>query len=65
MRLQVDVGLLLTKETVDWWDLPQFRFAPVDVSENAQRALMDVSLLFVMNLVLFMVSFLIFIKVEV
>ncbi|RKU37336.1 hypothetical protein C6496_09590 [Candidatus Poribacteria bacterium] len=50
---------------VDWWDLPQFRFARADVSENAQRALTDVSLLFVMNLVLFMGSFLIFIKVEV
>ena len=50
---------------VDWWDLPQFRFERADVSENAQRALADVSLLFLMNLVLFMVTFLIFIKIEV
>ena len=50
---------------VDWWDLPQFRFARADVSENVQRALTNVSLLFVMNLVLFMGSFLIFIRVEV
>ena len=50
---------------VDWWDLPRFRFEQADVSENAQRALMDVSLLFLMNLVLFMAAFLIFIKVEV
>ncbi|MDE0011312.1 MAG: ABC transporter permease subunit [Candidatus Poribacteria bacterium] len=50
---------------VDWWDLPRFRFAPADVSENAQRALADVSLLFLMNMVLFVVTFLIFVKVEV
>ena len=51
--------------TVDWWDLPRFRFERADVSENAQRALADVSLLFLMNLILFMVTFLIFIKAEV
>ena len=51
--------------TVDWWDLPRFRFAPADVSENAQRALADVSLLFLMNMVLFAVTFLIFVKTEV
>ncbi len=50
---------------VDWWDLPRFRFEQVDVSENAQRALSDVSLLFLMNLILFIGTFLIFIKVEV
>lgn len=50
---------------VDWWDLPQFRFERADVWENAQRALADVSLLFLMNLILFIVTFLIFIKVEV
>ena len=50
---------------VDWWDLPRFHFERADVSENAQRALTDVSLLFLMNLILFMVTFLIFIKVEV
>ena len=51
--------------TVDWWDLPRFRFERADISENAQRALVDVSLLFLMNLILFIVTFLIFIKVEV
>ena len=51
--------------TVDWWDLPRFRFERADVWENAQRALADVSLLFLMNLILFIVTFLIFIKVEV
>ncbi len=50
---------------VDWWDLPRFRFARAGIWENAQRALADVSLLFLMNLVLFMVTFLIFIKIEV
>ena len=50
---------------VDWWDLPRFRFERADVSENAQRALADVSVLFLMNLILFMVTFLIFIKAEV
>ena len=50
---------------VDWWDLPRFRFERADVSENAQRALADVSLLFLMNLILFIVTFLIFIKTEV
>ena len=50
---------------VDWWDLPRFRFARAGVWENAQRAMADVSLLFLMNLVLFMVTFLIFIKIEV
>ncbi len=51
--------------TVDWSDLPRFRFARADVSENAQRALTDMSLLFLMNLVLFMVTFLILVKIEV
>ena len=51
--------------TVDWWDLPRFRFERADAWENAQRALSDVSLLFLMNLILFIVTFLIFIKVEV
>ena len=50
---------------VDWWDLPRFRFVRADVWENTQRALADVSLLFLMNLILFIATFLIFIKVEV
>ena len=51
--------------TADWRDLPRFRYERADASENAQRAVADMSLLFLMNLVLFMVTFLIFIKVEV
>lgn len=51
--------------TVDWRDLPRFRFERADVSENAQRAVADMSLLFLMNIVLFMVTFLIFVKIEV
>ena len=51
--------------TVDWSDLPRFRLPVADVSENAQRALADMSLLFLMNLVLFMVTFLILVKIEV
>ena len=50
---------------VDWWDLPRFRFVRAEVWENTQRALADVSLLFLMNLILFIATFLIFIKVEV
>lgn len=50
---------------VDWWDLPRFRFVRADVWENTQRALADVSLLFLMNLILFIATFLIFIRVEV
>ena len=51
--------------TVDWQDMPKFRFEQATVSENAQRAVADMSVLFLMNLVLFMGAFLIFIKVEV
>ena len=50
---------------VDWWDLPQFRFERTDVSENATRALPGSLLLLLINLVLFTVTFLFFIKIEV
>lgn len=50
---------------VDWWDLPQFRFTRTDVSENATRALPELFLLLLINLVLFTVTFLIFTKIEV
>ena len=51
--------------TVDWSILPDFRFERADVSLNAQRALPELLLLVFINLVLFMVTFLVFIKIEV
>ena len=53
------------KGAVDWWDLPQFRFARADVSENATRALPELFLLLLINLFLFTATFLIFTKIEV
>ncbi len=53
------------KGAVDWWDLPQFRFARADVSENATRALPELFLLLLTNVVLFTATFLIFTKLEV
>ena len=53
------------KGTVNWWDLPEFRFARAEVSENATRALPELFLLLLINLVLFTVTFLIFTKLEV
>jgi len=53
------------KGTVDWWDLPQFNFKRTDASENATRALPGLLLLLLINLVLFTVTFLFFIKIEV
>ncbi|MCY4552779.1 MAG: ABC transporter permease subunit [Candidatus Poribacteria bacterium] len=50
---------------VDWWDLPQFHFDRTDVSENATRALPELFLLLLINLVLFTGTFLIFTKIEV
>lgn len=51
--------------TVDWWDLPRFTFQRVDVSVNAQRALPELFLLLLSNIVLFMVAILAFVKIEV
>ena len=53
------------KGSVDWNALPQFSFQRNSVAINAKRALLDVCLLLIMNLVLFMVIFLIFVKSEV
>ena len=50
---------------VDWWDLPRFTFQRVDVSVNAQRALPELFLLLLSNIVLFMVAMLTFVKIEV
>ncbi len=50
---------------VDWSDLPQFRFRPGPVGVYAQRALPTLFLLSVMNLGVFMATFLIFVRMEV
>ena len=53
------------KDAVDWWDLPQFRFTQAGVWDNATRALPELFLLLLTNLVLFTTTFLFFIKIEV
>ncbi len=56
---------LADKETADWTSLPQFSYQRVNVDANAKRALPDVCLLLMINVVLFIIIFLIFIKSEV
>ena len=53
------------KGAVDWSTLPQFTFERSDVRTNAKRALPELFLLLIANLVLFMGIVLIFIKSEV
>ena len=53
------------KGAADWSNLPEFSFQRVDVNTNAKRALPDVCLLLLMNLALFIVIFLIFVRSEV
>ncbi|MYB93546.1 ABC transporter permease subunit [Candidatus Poribacteria bacterium] len=53
------------KGAVDWDSLPQFSFQTVDVATNAKRALPDVCILVMLNIILFVIIFLIFIKSEV
>jgi hypothetical protein len=53
------------KGTVDWSKLPQFSFQRRDISINVQRALPDLLLLFMMNVVLFTGIFLVFVRKEV
>ena len=53
------------KGAADWSILPQFSFQRVDVNTNAKRALPDVSILLMMNVVIFILIFLIFVKSEV
>lgn len=50
---------------VDWSTLPQFSFKRSDSSINMKRALPDVCLLLIINVILFMAIFLIFIRSEV
>ena len=53
------------KGAADWSNLPQFSFQRVNVNTNAKRALPEVCLLLMMNVALFIVIFLIFVKSEV
>ena len=53
------------KGTADWDALPQFSFQRSDISINAKRALPDLFLLLMINLIFFTIIFLIFIKSEV
>ena len=53
------------KGAVDWDSLPQFSFQRIDVATNAKRALPDVCILVMLNIILFVIIFLIFIKSEV
>ncbi len=51
--------------TADWDALPQFSFQRSDIITNAKRALPDLFLLLMINLILFTVIFLIFVRSEV
>ena len=53
------------KGAADWSILPQFSFQRVNVNTNAKRALPDVSILLMINVVIFSLIFLIFVKSEV
>ena len=53
------------KGAADWSNLPQFSFQRVNANTNAKRALPDLSILFMLNVIIFIVIFLIFIKSEV
>ena len=53
------------KGAADWSGLPQFSFQRDDINTNAKRAIPDVCLLLMINVVLFIIIFLIFVKSEV
>ena len=53
------------KGAADWSDLPQFSFQKTDINTTAKRALPAVCLLLMMNIALFIVIFLLFVKSEV
>ncbi|MYC74293.1 ABC transporter permease subunit [Candidatus Poribacteria bacterium] len=57
--------LAVDKGKVDWDTLPQFSFQRSDIGINAKRAFPDLFLLLTINIVLFVMIFLIFIKSEV
>ena len=50
---------------VDWSDLPQFSYHRADVSIGAKHASGDIACLLLINIVLFMTTFLIFVRQEV
>jgi len=50
---------------VDWSDLPQFSYRRADVSIGAKHASGDIACLLLINIVLFMTTFLIFVRQEV
>ena len=50
---------------VDWSDLPQFSYHRADVSSNVKYASGNIACLFLINVVLFMTTFLIFVRQEV
>ncbi|MDE0683859.1 MAG: DUF3526 domain-containing protein, partial [Candidatus Poribacteria bacterium] len=56
---------LADKRAADWRTLPQFSFERSDIGINAKRAFQDVFLLLIINVILFIVIFLIFQKGEV
>lgn len=53
------------KGAADWSNLPQFNYQRIDSNTNAKRALSDVSLLLILNIFLFVVILMIFVKSEV
>ena len=53
------------KGAADWSDLPQFTYQRVDGYTNAKRALPDLCFLFMINIILFVVIFMIFVRSEV
>ena len=53
------------KGAVDWHTFPEFSFERSDVSTNAKRALPDLFLLLLINLIFFTIIFLIFVRSEV
>lgn len=57
--------LAADKGTADWSTLPQFSFQRSGISINAKRALPNLFLLLMTNIVLFVIIFLIFVKSEV
>ena len=50
---------------VDWSDLPRFSYHRADISINIKHASGDIACLFLINVVLFMTTFLIFVRQEV
>lgn len=50
---------------IDWNLMPQFAFQRSDIGINAKRAFPDLCLLLMINLVLFAIIFLIFVRSEV